>query len=178
MENQLLYELYEAYAGELSLYLYSICRDRELAQDLLQEVFLKAILSLPSDHTNFRAWLYQVARNLCYNAMRDRKREVVSDDPTAATALPGGADDRRVERPPLEHILESERNRRLYEGILKLSPMASQVIVLQYFGGLSQKEIASILGLSPGNVRVIALRARSQLKDHMEPYEGGGRDEL
>ena len=118
MENQLLYELYEAYAGELSLYLYSICRDRELAQDLLQEVFLKAMLSLPSDHTNFRAWLYQVARNLCYNAMRDRKREVVSDDPTAATALPGGADDRRVERPPLEHILESERNRRLYEGRL------------------------------------------------------------
>ena len=178
MENQLLYELYEAYAGELSLYLYSICRDRELARDLLQEVFLKAMLSLPSDHANFRAWLYQVARNLCYNAMRDRKREVVSDDPTAATALPGGSDDRGTERSPLEHILESERNRRLYEGILKLSPMASQVIVLQYFGGLSQKEIASILGLSPGNVRVIALRARSQLKDHMEPYEGGGRDEL
>ncbi|MBQ4504776.1 MAG: hypothetical protein II983_03805 [Firmicutes bacterium] len=55
MENQLLYELYEAYAGELSLYLYSICRDRELSKDLLQEVFLKAMLSLSTDHTNFRA---------------------------------------------------------------------------------------------------------------------------
>jgi len=171
MENQLLYELYEAYAGELSLYLYSICRDREMSQDLLQEVFLKAMLSLPSDHTNFRAWLYTVARNLCYNAMRDRKREVISDDPTAAIVPLDGTS-------TLDHILESERNRRLYEGILKLSPTASQVIVLQYFGGLSQKEIASILGLSPGNVRVIALRARSQLKDHMESYEGGGRDEL
>ena len=47
---------------------------------------------------------------------------------------------------------------------LKLSPAAGQVITLQYFGGLSQKEIASVLGISSGNVRVIALRARTQLK--------------
>ena len=167
MENQLLYELYEAYAGELSLYLYSICRDRELSKDLLQEVFLKAMLSLSTDHTNFRAWLYKVARNLCYNAMRDRKREVLTEE-DAATTVPS----------PLEHILESERNRRLYDGILHLSSVAAQVITLQYFGGLSQKEIASILGISPGNVRVIALRARSQLKESMEQYEGGGADEL
>lgn len=178
MENQLLYELYETYAGELALYLYSICRDRALAQDLLQEVFLKAMLSLPPGHINFRAWLYKVARNLCFNAIRDRKREVVQETLTEETAPS-----------PLDHILESERNRWLYEGILKLSPLAEQVIILQYFGGLSQKEIASILGISPGNVRVIALRARMQLKNEMElyekgedsckePFEGGKQDEL
>ena len=160
MENQLLCELYETYAGELALYLYSICRDRVLAQDLLQEVFLKAMLSLPLDHTNFRAWLYKVARNLCFNAIRDRKRETVQETLVDTTAPS-----------PLDHILESERNRQLYEGILKLSPLAEQVIILQYFGGLSQKEIASVLGISPGNVRVIALRARTQLKAYMEPYE-------
>ena len=160
MENQLLYELYETYAGELALYLYSICRDRELTKDLLQEVFLKAMLSLPSDHNNFRAWLYKVARNLCFNAIRDRKQEVVQEPLLE-----------EIVSSPLDHILESERNRRLYESILKLSPAAGQVITLQYFGGLSQKEIASVLGISPGNVRVIALRARTQLKAYMEPYE-------
>ena len=119
MENQLLYELYETYAGELALYLYSICRDRELTKDLLQEVFLKAMLSLPSDHNNFRAWLYKVARNLCFNTIRDRKQEVVQEPLLEETVSS-----------PLDHILESERNRRLYESILKLSPAAGQVITL------------------------------------------------
>ncbi|MBQ8589359.1 MAG: RNA polymerase sigma factor [Firmicutes bacterium] len=178
MENQLLYEIYTAYAGELSLYLYSLCRDRELANDLLQEVFLKAMLSLPPDHGNFRAWLYKVARNLCFNALRNQKREIASDDPVAETGLLGEFQIRKENRSPLDHILESERNRRLYKGILQLSSTASQVILLQYFGGLSQKEIATVLGISPGNVRVIALRARVQLREHMEAYEKEGTDSV
>ena len=178
MENQLLYELYRTYADEIALYLYSLCKDRSVAEDLLQEVFLKAMLSLPSDHTNFRAWLYRVARNLCYNEMRNRKREVPAEsvdvESTRCEAQRGiGCG---TPQTPLEQLLEREKMNLLYEAILELPPVPSSVIVMQYFGELSQKEIAEVLGISPGNVRVIACRAREQLRRSLESYEGGERD--
>ena len=46
MDSQMIQQLYEAYGKELFLYLYSLCRNRELSQDLLQETYVKAILSL------------------------------------------------------------------------------------------------------------------------------------
>ena len=48
----------------------------ELVEDLLQETFLKALLSLPDDHTNMRAWLYLVARNLLFNYYHREKEKV------------------------------------------------------------------------------------------------------
>ena len=47
MENELLRQLYRKYQRELYLYLYSLCKNHELAEDLLQETFLKALLALP-----------------------------------------------------------------------------------------------------------------------------------
>ena len=47
MENELLRQLYRKYRRELYLYLYSLCKNHELAEDLLQETFLKALLALP-----------------------------------------------------------------------------------------------------------------------------------
>ena len=69
MDSQMIQQLYEAYGKELFLYLYSLCRNRELSQDLLQETYVKAILSLPQQHGGMRAWLYLTARSLCLNIM-------------------------------------------------------------------------------------------------------------
>ena len=72
MDGQVLLRLYEAYGRELFLYLYSLCKSRETAEDLMQETFVKALLSLPDGHANVRAWLYMVARNLYYDMCRRR----------------------------------------------------------------------------------------------------------
>ena len=55
MEKDILKQLYQKYRKEIYLYLYSLCKNSSLAEDLLQETFLKALLSLPDDHTNMRA---------------------------------------------------------------------------------------------------------------------------
>ena len=55
MDKGLLQELYQRYERELYLYLFSLCGNRSLAEDLLQETFLKALLSLSDAHTNMRA---------------------------------------------------------------------------------------------------------------------------
>lgn len=52
MEKDILKQLYQKYRKEIYLYLYSLCKNSSLAEDLLQETFLKALLSLPDDHTN------------------------------------------------------------------------------------------------------------------------------
>ena len=79
-DNQILLKLYSLYQKELYLYLYSLCGDRHLAEDLLHETFLKALLALPDGHGNMRAWLYMVARNLFYNQQKKKSREILMDE--------------------------------------------------------------------------------------------------
>ena len=74
MDRDILRQFYRRYSREIYLYLYSLCKSRETAEDLMQEVFLKALLSLPDQNENLRAWLYKVARNSCFNELRNRKR--------------------------------------------------------------------------------------------------------
>ena len=77
MEKELLAELYRRYGQEIYRYLYAICRDRFLAEDILQDAFCKAILSLPSGHVNARAWFYMTGRNLLLNEMKKRKKAYI-----------------------------------------------------------------------------------------------------
>lgn len=58
MEKDILKQLYQKYRKEIYLYLYSLCKNSSLAEDLLQETFLKALLSLPDDHTNMLSLIH------------------------------------------------------------------------------------------------------------------------
>ena len=159
MDRELLRRLYEHFSREIYLYLYSMCRDSQLSEDLMQECFLRAILSLPDEHTNMRAWLCRAARNLLTDHYRTRRETLPLE---TAEVLP----DR--DRGPAAAFLYSERHRRLMELIGRLEPRRREVLSLQYYGGFSQKEIAALLHMSHENVRVLSLRARRELKKLME----------
>lgn len=75
MDNKILEMLYRQYQKELYLYLYSLGGDRQLAEDLLHETFLKALLALPDGHTNMRAWLYMVALKSCFIMIKKKKKK-------------------------------------------------------------------------------------------------------
>ncbi len=160
MDNEMLHQLYRTYQRELYLYLYSLCRSRELAEDLLQETFLKAILALPDGHTNMRAWLYMVARNLYFNYAKKEKPKIPLEEL-------GQLEDES--NPDLsEQMFQNERNRLLYQALQHLAVGKREVLLLQYFGGLSQKEIAAVLHKTPENVRVLAFRGKRELRSYME----------
>ena len=146
VDNELFMKLYGAYQKELYLYLYSLCRNRHQAEDLLHETFLKALLALPDGHTNMRAWLYMVARNLFYNQQKKKSKEILTEEQNV--------------------VPEESTNGELLENIL-----AEESRRLLYFGGMSQKEIAVILHITPENVRVLAYRAKKELKKYLESYE-------
>ena len=159
MDKRLLNELYTKYYKELYLYIYSLSHNREVTEDLVQETFLKALLSLSDSHTNMRAWLYMVARNLYFNfAKKEKSKE--SLDELNDTPSPSA--------PVIEKIIENERRRVSFEALQSLQGAKKEILILQYFGGLSQKEIAATLHITPENVRVLSYRAKKELRKFME----------
>ncbi len=160
INNKLLNELYRTYYREIYLYLYSLCRRSEPAEDLAQETFLKALLSLKDSHSNMRAWLYTVARNLYFNYSKAEKH--IADDEISDIC------DEVFDDKTLSSIIQKEENRLLYMALNKLSRTRREVLIMHYFGGLSQKEIASALNLTPSNVRVLTLRAKQEIRQYLE----------
>lgn len=155
MDSKLLLQLYEKYSRELYLYFYSLCHNSSLAEDLLQETFLKAILSLSSSHKNMRAWLYMVGRNLYYDHIRREKKQVSLDE------LEWEAQDNHE---VIDQVLMNEQKKELYHAMNQLKGKQKEVLLLQYFGQLSQKQIASVLHITPENVRVLSYRAKKELR--------------
>ena len=165
MDNELFMKLYGAYQKEVYLYLYSLCMNRHQAEDLLHETFLKALLALPDGHTNMRAWLYMVARNLFYNQQKKRSKEILSKE---QNVVPENCEKGDL----LENILAEESRRMLYRALQNLDLKKREIIQMQYFGGMSQKEIAAVLHITPENVRVLAYRAKKELKKDLEELKG------
>lgn len=157
MDDKILKHLYESYGREIYYYLYTLCRNKSMAEDLLQETFVKALLSLDSQHTNMRAWLYRVGRNLCLNEIKKTGREVLLETNHQQT-------DEGLEA----QILQNERRDILYEAIGHLSGQKQQILQMFYFEGYSLREIAGILEISPENVRILSHRAKKEVKLYIE----------
>ena len=76
--------------------------------------------------------------------------------------------EKKTDEDLFEKILEEENRRMLYQAIRRLEVKKREVIQMQYFGGMSQKEIAAVLHITPENVRVLAYRAKKELKKDLE----------
>ena len=159
MENDVLAGVYRRYSREIRIYLYVMSKNETLAEDLTQETFLKALLSLPGDHPNVRAWLYTVARNLYFNS---RKK----DGRTVQDEFPDREDD--VSPGPEETLLTGERDRALLRAVTELEERKREIVQLHYFSGVPLKDAAALMGLTPENVRVLLFRAKKELKTKME----------
>ena len=109
MDREMLRRFYECYSREIYLYLYSMCRNCDTAEDMLREVFLKALLSWKDENGNLRAWLNKVARNTCLNFLKKSGREVAMEEEGAEESLS-----------LLERFLLDEEKRVLYAGMLTL----------------------------------------------------------
>ena len=134
----------------------------EISQRNISLPLLFVQKQLPDDHTNMRAWLYLVARNLFFNYYRREKEKV----PLGEVQQIQNTASQEV----LEGILKEEKNRLLYQAMNELEERKREILLMQYFGGLSQKEIAAILKMTPENVRVLSYRAKRELRTYMEDH--------
>ena len=86
--------------------------------------------------------------------------------------IAGIAETREFNRDILEEILHKEEKKQLLEAVSQLKGQKKEVILLQYFGDFSQKEIAAMLKITPGNVKVLSYRAKKELKEYLTKEEG------
>ena len=122
-----------------------------------------------------RAWLYVVARNLYYNYYNRQKKQMTieaSDFEHAAMEVHISRREDLMQRDILEEVLHKEEKKQLLEAVSQLKGQKKEVILLQYFGDFSQKEIAAVLKITPGNVKVLSYRAKKELKDYLTKEEG------
>ena len=151
------------YTGFIYTMAFRMTGDHYLSEDLCQEIFLKAWLNLKKlkKLEAFPGWLAAIGRRTCLNAIdkRKRKKEVAEEEAVPASVnpvMPASFDTARV-------LLE--------EAIARLSMQERQLITLSYFEELSSGEVAEIMGLEPGTVRVYLMRAREKLRTLLKGKE-------
>lgn len=160
MKGQSLDQLYRRYYSQLYLYAFSLCKNSHQAQELCSDVFYKALLSCWEDDGSPLYWLLRVCKNSYIDQWRRQQRR--QDLPLEALPSP-------PEEDPLEQLLRREEQRELYEALLTLPPRSREALLLHYFQDLPLKEVAAILGLSPGGARTLLYRARLQLRQKLSP---------
>lgn len=176
VEKNVLERLYRRYAKAVYLYLYSLCHDHALAEDLMQEAFLKALGALELSETAVLPWLLMVARNMYFDVLRKDRRLMPhdgngEDQYCRNAAAEGTGRAGREGNEILDKLIRKERNQLLYRTIQKLKSTEKEAVVLYYFTGLSQEEISRIMGVTYGNVRVILYRAKKNLKKLLDGEE-------
>jgi len=155
-------EHYDQEAVQILRYLVFLGVEKESAQDIVQESFLKLHSHLLSggERTNLRAWLYRVAHNLARSSQNSFRAKRIDPLPEAAT----GGDFEAPSPSPEDELLARERQRRLQQGLAQLSRPQRECIVLRT-QGLKYREIADILALSVSTVGENIQRGLERLKE-------------
>lgn len=156
--------LYEAHRAELFAFLVRMIRDREAAEDLLQDTFIKLIKEARAGRMPeaVRPWLYRVAANAAISRSRRGSRW--------ARLMPRLLDRREPARPEND-LLRSERDTELQTAMAALGAdaRAAMLLAAQGFNG---REIAASIGRSDSATRTLLCRSRVQLRLLLEAAEG------
>lgn len=148
--------LFARYSRPIFGYIYRSVGRAALAEELTQEVFLKAFehLRRTSENVSVRPWIYRVATTTCIDAHRAAiRRPVLADDAEALMSAPGGID-------PAERHLERERQREVRSALDALPTHYRQALVMRQLQGLTYAEVAEALGISVEAVTSLLHRAR------------------
>lgn len=167
------------YKDRLYNYILRMIGDPTEAEDLAQEVFLRAFLGLPRFRgaAAFSTWLYRIASNLCVDALRRRRRD---ERRTYNLDAPMEAEDRELARDfpdssptPEQALAHTELRRNVEEAIESLSPKLREVVILFDVMGVPYEEVSQIVGCPLGTVKSRLFNARMQLREMLRPYVEG-----
>ena len=153
---------YDKYKDKIFNYCwYRVNFDRDLAEDLTSEIFIKAFSNFDSFdlEASFQAWIYAIAHNHLVNHYRKAGREVSLDD---GIEFPIDSEAAKIHT-----TLEAEK---ILAVIAEMDTYSRNVLMMKYVDGLESREIAAILGRNDGAVRTQLSRAIVILKEKLS-YE-------
>jgi RNA polymerase sigma-70 factor, ECF subfamily len=171
------WEIYDRYYARVRGYAASMLRDGSASDDVVQETFLRAQTRLESvrEPDKVAAWLFRIAHNLCMDQLRARQASRIDPaaDPETAATCGSVSVQRDLER--------GEMSACVREKVDHLPETDRSVILLYDIMTLSHQEIADVLGIEVGAVKVRLHRARRKLRALLEgscTFERDERDVL
>ena len=172
--------LLQRYRTPLVNFLFRMVKNREQAEDLAQEVFIRVYRAreeyVPT--AKFTTWLFRIATNLALNSLRDhrhQKLEMSIDAPLTADAEDGDERPFEVADKHLnveQELVEEERKKMIRRAIEKLPEKQRAAVLLHKYQELDYAEIAKILGCSESALKSLLFRAYEMLRVELAPWVG------
>jgi RNA polymerase sigma-70 factor, ECF subfamily len=164
--------IFDRYGRPIISFIYDMVGQRDLAEELCQETFVRAYKNLKGlrDDTKLSTWLFGIAKNVARESLRYRHRE---------TDKVGIDDDRVIEvsdgkLPPDRELLDKELNGVIRDALGALDEDKRLVFTLKIFQQRSYEEIAEITGSSIPKLKTDLHRARAEMRRRIKPYLGAG----
>src|SRR3954464_11383409 len=167
-------ELLARYERPVFSLIFRMVRDKETAEDLAQETFIKVLNNIDRYKPEFKfsSWLFKIANNITIDHLRRRQVDTISIEgspdavtaerarATAVTITSGGES-------PLEELESRELGASIEAAIAKLRPEYRACIILRHVEDYSYDEIAEIVKLPLGTVKTYIHRARQELRQYL-----------
>ena len=156
-------DVYRQYFHHVWLYARSLTGDGELAQEVTQETFVKALEAIDSfdGAKDIRAWLFTIARNTYFSLCRKQKRVV-------QLPVSGRCEDAVVER-----MMDEETAKQIRAYLDQMAEPYKAVFTLRVIGELPFEQIGKLFGKSDGWARVTYYRSKKMIVQKMEVWEHG-----
>lgn len=155
-------ELFERHHAELYRYAARFTGEPDLAEDVVQEAFVRFAVRPPADQGNVRAWLFRVATTAAIDAMRGARRRL--------TLLRERPELQPLGEPPPDPAAELERKEtrhRVRAALAELKPRERAVLLMRE-EGFAHREIAAALGTTTGSVGTMIARALEKLARRLD----------
>jgi len=160
--------IFERYSRPIISFIYDLVGDRELAEDLTQETFVRAHRGLKAlrEERKFSTWLFGIAKNVARESLRSRTRQqhrVELDDAAVLDLSDRGP-------APVDRLLDRELNGVIRRSLAALDDDKRLVFTLKIFHQHSYEEIAEITGFSIPKLKTDLHRARIEMRRRIGPY--------
>jgi RNA polymerase sigma-70 factor (ECF subfamily) len=174
-------ELIRRYERPVFSLVYRMVRDRELAEDLTQDTFIKVLSHIDKYRSEFKfsSWLFKISNNVAIDHLRRRQLDTVSMDGSPHATSLDLTEATSFELPtqdetPLQELEARELGSEIERAIGRLRPEYRSCILLRHVEDKSYEEIAATLDLPLGTVKTYIHRARHELRKLLEHLKEDG----
>jgi len=155
-------DMYQRFFKDVYLFVFSISKDRQIAEDITQETFFKALKEIKNfrGDCSVKSWLCQIAKNLYISQMRKKSMISLED----MDAVPNQISATNIE----QEYIQKEDKLSVYKVLHFLDEPYKEIFLLRTLGDLSFKEIADIFHKTESWARVTYHRARLKIQKALE----------
>ncbi|WP_343208770.1 RNA polymerase sigma factor [Anaerolentibacter hominis] len=153
-------ELYARYFPEVYRYIFSLCRDPYIAEEIAQETFFKALRSIGGFRGDCRldVWLCQIARNTYFTELEKSKKRGKREPEEVQDTSPA----------PEQLLADREQAEKIHAILHRMEEPYKEVFMLRVFGELSFRQISGLFGKTESWARVTFYRAKKKIREELE----------